>query len=96
MDPRWSVILLVHPGAAGERHERWISAMIWSDDNDPRLVQSESFRSLAELGTWLAQIVAQHPPGSLSIRWTGDLLAVPEMVRLVADALHVEPPALPR
>jgi hypothetical protein len=87
------VILLVHPGAAGERHERWISAMIWSDDNDPRLVQSESFRSLAELGNWLVQEVARHPPGSITIRWTGDLMAEPDMVRTVADALQVPPPS---
>ena len=86
------MILLVHPGAAGERHERWISAMIWSDDTDPRLVQSESFRSLGELGTWLAETVANHPPGSITIRWTGDLLAQPEMVKTVAEALHVQPP----
>jgi hypothetical protein len=37
--------------------------------------------------------VAKHPPGSISIRWTGDLLAEPEMVRTVAAALHVDPPA---
>ena len=87
------MILLVHRGAAGDRHERWISAMIWSDDNDPRLVHSESFRSLADLGHWLAEVVAKHPPGSISIRWTGDLLAEPEMVKTVADALQVQPPA---
>ena len=66
--------------------------MIWSDDTDPRLVQSESFRSLGELGTWLAETVANHPPGSITIRWTGDLLAQPEMVKMVAEALHVQPP----
>jgi hypothetical protein len=85
------LILLVHPGAAGERHERWISAMLWSGDDDPRLVQAESFRSLADLAAWLAEMVAQHP-GQITIRWTGDLLAQPEMVRTVASALHVEPP----
>ena len=90
------MILLVHPGAAGERHERWISAMIWSDDNDPRLVQSESFRSLGDLATWLADTVGKHPPGSITIRWTGDLLAQPEMVKTVAKALHVEPPPAAR
>ena len=86
------VILLVHPGAAGERHERWISAMLWSGDDDPRLVHAGSFRSLADLGTWLAEVVEKHPAGSISIRWTGDLLAEPEMVKTVAAALHVEPP----
>ena len=69
--------------------------MIWSDDNDPRLVQSESFRSLTELGAWLAETVAQYAPGSIGIRWTGDLLAEPAMVKLVADTLHVDPPAPP-
>jgi hypothetical protein len=67
--------------------------MLWSGEDDPRLVLAESFRSLAELGTWLADTVAKHPPGSISIRWTGDLLAEPEMVRTVAAALHVDPPA---
>ena len=67
--------------------------MIWSDGNDPRLVQSESFRSLADLGIWLAETVGKHPPGSITIRWTGDLLAEPEMVKTVAAALHVQPPA---
>jgi hypothetical protein len=86
------LILLVHPGAAGERHERWISAMLWSGDDDPRLVHAESFRSLADLGAWLATMVAEHP-GAITIRWTGDLLAEPEMVRTVATALHVDPPA---
>ena len=33
--------------------------MIWSDDNDPRLVHSESFRSLTDLGTWLADVVSK-------------------------------------
>jgi hypothetical protein len=79
---------------AGERHERWISAMLWSGEDDPRLVQAESFRSLADLGTWLAGIVRRHP-GEISIRWTGDLLAEPDMVRTVATALHVDPPAIP-
>jgi hypothetical protein len=76
---------------AGERHERWISAMLWSGDNDPRLVHSESFRSLADLGAWLAAMVEEHP-GAISIRWTGDLLAEPDMVRTVATALRVDPP----
>jgi hypothetical protein len=85
------VILLVHPGAAGVRHERWISAMLWSGDDDPRLINSESFRSLADLGSWLAEMVARYP-GAITIRWTGDLLAEPEMARTVASALHVAPP----
>jgi hypothetical protein len=85
------VILLVHRGAAGDRHERWISAMLWSGDDDPRLIHAESFRRLADLGGWLAQMVAKHP-GAISIRWTGDLLAEPDMVRTVATALHVDPP----
>ena len=89
------MILLVHPGAAGERHERWISAMLWSGDDDPRLIQAESFRSLADLGTWLADVVSRHP-GAISIRWTGDLLAEPDMVRTVASALRVDPPAVPQ
>lgn len=65
--------------------------MLWSGDDDPRLVHAESFRSLADLGAWLADMVAKHP-GAISIRWTGDLLAEPEMVRTVATALHVDPP----
>jgi len=69
--------------------------MLWSGDDDPRLIHAESFRSLADLGVWLAQMVAKHP-GAISIKWTGDLLAEPDMVRTVAVALHVEPPAPPR
>ena len=65
--------------------------MLWSGDDDPLLVQAESFRSLADLGAWLAVMVEQHP-GTISIRWTGDLLAEPEMVRTVASALQVDPP----
>jgi hypothetical protein len=65
--------------------------MLWSGDDDPRLIHAESFRSLADLGVWLATMVAKHP-GAISIKWTGDLLAEPDMVRTVATALHVDPP----
>jgi hypothetical protein len=69
--------------------------MLWSSDDDPRLIHSESFRSLGDLGTWLADMVARHP-GAISIRWTGDLMAEPDMVRMVATALHVDPPPPPQ
>lgn len=65
--------------------------MLWSGDDDPRLVQAESFRSLADLGVWIAGMVAKHP-GDISIKWTGDLLAEPDMVRTVATALAIDPP----
>ena len=69
--------------------------MLWSGDDDPRLIQAESFRSLADLGVWLAAMVTKHP-GAITIKWTGDLLAEPDMVRTVASALHVDPPSARR
>jgi hypothetical protein len=90
------VILAVDPGQAGERHESRICAMLWSDDDDPRLLVSENFRGVQDFKTWLTQQRARWLNLAITVRWTPHLVAHKPLVEAITNVLVGQsPPPLP-
>ena len=52
------VLLMVDRSEPGPRNEPRISAMLWSADKDPWLLDAQQFRGETELRRWLGKIAA--------------------------------------
>jgi hypothetical protein len=83
-------ILTITRSDASHRHERWINVMVWAAGEDHAFLGAESFRSIAELGTWLTGERTRHP--GLSVVWTESLLADGGLASAVAAILAVPLP----
>jgi hypothetical protein len=81
------VLLMVDRSEPGPRNEPRISAMLWSADRDPWLLDAQQFRSEHELRRWLADIAQQYK--DISVRWTEKLKAEKPLATAVADSLGV-------
>ena len=51
---------MVDRSEPGPRNEPRISAMLWSEDKDPWLLDAQQFRSETELRRWLGEIAAKY------------------------------------
>ncbi len=76
----------------GDRTRPWVSAMLWTWDEDPKLVASMQFAAGADLRVWLKARVAEHAPEVIGVRWTDSLLANRTLAQLVAVCLDIEMP----
>ena len=84
------VLLMVDRSEPGPRNEPRISAMLWSADKDPWLLDAQQFRSESELRRWLGEIAAKYK--DIAVRWTDTLKAEKPLAAAVADALGVAIP----
>jgi hypothetical protein len=84
------VLLMVDRSEPGPRNEPRISAMLWSADKDPWLLDAQQFRSESELRRWLGEIAAKYK--DIAVRWTDKLKAEKPLAAAVADALGVAIP----
>jgi hypothetical protein len=92
MLPFEPVILAVDPGQAGERHEPRICAMLWSGDEDTRLLVSESFRGIQEFKAWLVMQRARWLGLAIQVHWTPNLIASKPLVEAITGVLVGESP----
>ena len=81
------VLLMVDRSEPGPRNEPRISAMLWSADKDPWLLEAQQFRSESELRRWLGEITAKY--ANIAVRWTEKLKAEKVLASAVADSLGV-------
>lgn len=86
------MILTVDPGTAGERHEPRISALLWSNDADPRLLAAEHFRSVHEFKAWLIGQRALWLGADFAVRWTPALAANEPLSAIIAEVLLGQAP----
>ena len=84
------VLLMVDRSEPGPRNEPRISAMLWSADEDPWLLEAQQFRSERELRQWLAEIAAKYK--DIAVRWTEKLKAEKPLAAAVAESLGVAIP----
>jgi hypothetical protein len=84
------VLLMVDRSEPGPRNEPRISAMLWSADKDPWLLDAQQFRSENELRRWLGEIAAKYK--DIAVRWTDKLKAEKLLAAAVADTLGVAIP----
>jgi hypothetical protein len=84
------VLLMVDRSEPGPRNEPRISAMLWSADKDPWLLDAQQFRSESELRRWLEEVAANYK--DIAIRWTDKLKAEKPLAAAVADILGVAIP----
>jgi hypothetical protein len=82
-----SVLLMVDRSEPGPRNEPRISAMLWSADKDPWLLDAQQFRSESELRRWLEEVAATYK--DIAVRWTDKLKAEKPLAAAVADSLGV-------
>ena len=84
--PKLPAVLMINriskPGAPPT-----ISAMLWTPDDQPRLITAETFRSEAELRDWLRSV---RVVWTLTVRWTPALLDDTALTEVIAQ--EVEPP----
>jgi hypothetical protein len=84
------VLLMVDRSEPGPRNEPRISAMLWSADKDPWLLDAQQFRSENELRRWLEEVAAKYK--DIAVRWTDKLKAEKLLAAAVADILGVAIP----
>lgn len=81
------ILLMVDRSEPGPRNEPRISAMLWSADKDPWLLDAQQFRSESELRRWLTEAAAKYK--GIAVRWTDKLKAEKLLALAVADSLGV-------
>jgi hypothetical protein len=81
------VLLMVDRSEPGPRNEPRISAMLWSADKDPWLLEAQQFRSEPELRRWLVEIATKY--NDIAVRWTEKLKAQKTLAATVAECLGV-------
>jgi hypothetical protein len=81
------VLLMVDRSEPGPRNEPRISAMLWSADKDPWLLDAQQFRSENELRRWLQEVAAKYK--DIAVRWTDKLKAEKPLAAAIADSLGV-------
>ena len=81
------VLLMVDRSEPVPRNEPRISAMLWSADKDPWLLEAQQFRSEPELRRWLAEIATKY--NDIAVRWTEKLKAQKTLAATVAECLGV-------
>ena len=81
------VLLMVERSEPGPRNEPRISAMLWSADKDPWLLDAQQFRGETELRRWLGDIATKYR--DIAVRWTDKLKAEKALAAAVAEALGV-------
>jgi len=84
------VLLMVDRSEPGPRNEPRISAMLWSTDKDPWLLEAQQFRSETELRRWLGEIALKYK--EIAVRWTEKLKAEKQLATAVAECLGVAIP----
>ena len=84
------VLLMVERSEPGPRNEPRISAMLWSADKDPWLLEAQQFRGETELRRWLGEIAEKYR--DITVRWTDKLKAEKALAAAVAESLGVAIP----
>jgi len=84
------VLLMVDRSEPGPRNEPRISAMLWSADKDPWLLEAQQFRSENELRRWLGDVATKYE--DIAVRWTDKLRAEKTLAAAVAECLGVPIP----
>jgi len=84
------VLLMVDRSEPGPRNEPRISAMLWSADKDPWLLDAQQFRSETELRKWLDEIAKKYK--DIAVRWTDKLKAEKVLSAVVAECLGLSDP----
>ena len=79
--------LAVDPGQAGLRHEPRIAAMLWSGHDDPLLLASETFRTVADFEVWLLGQRAKWLGAPIAVIWTPRLVGHKPLVDAIAAVL---------
>ena len=85
------VLLMVDRSEPGPRNESRISAMLWSSDHDPWLLEAQQFRGEPELRRWLGQVAAKYGR-DVAVRWTDKLKAEKMLATAVAECLGIAVP----
>jgi hypothetical protein len=86
------VILAVDPGGPGERHEPRISAMLWSGHTDPRLISSDTFRTVEQFRQWLVVQRDAWLGAPIAVQWTPRLAANKDLVTAITAVLVGQAP----
>jgi hypothetical protein len=85
------VLVMVERSQPGPRNEPRISALLWSADSDPWLLDAQQFRGEGELREWLRGVVARYRD-DVAVRWTEKLKAQKALAAAVADCLGLAIP----
>jgi len=85
-----AVLLMVERLEPGPRNEPRISAMLWSADKDPWLLDAQQFRSETELRRWLGEVAAKYK--DIAVRWSDTLKAQKMLAAAVAECLGLAVP----
>jgi hypothetical protein len=85
-----SVLVMVDRSEPGLRNEPRISAMLWSADKDPWLLDAQQFRSETELRSWLRDVGATYK--HIRVRWTDRLKTEKLLAAAVAECLGLAIP----
>jgi hypothetical protein len=85
-----AVLLMVERSEPGPRNEPRISAMLWSADKDPWLLDAQQFRSETELRRRLHAIAAKYQ--DIAVKWTDKLKAEKALCAVVAESLGLTSP----
>ena len=71
----------------GDMRDR-IAAMLWTPDENPRLITAETFRGEAELRDWLRSV---RMVWRLTVRWTPALLDDVGLTEVIAQEVEAPP-----
>jgi hypothetical protein len=63
------------------------SAMLWTEDEDARLVEWKEFSGTVTLGVWLAGVAGKYGRGNIKIDWTPQLMADARLRELITSIL---------
>ena len=81
---------MVERSEPGLRNEPRISAMLWTADQDPWLLDAQQFRSESELRHWLSDVAGTYK--RIGVRWTERLKAEKGLATIVAQCLGLAVP----
>jgi hypothetical protein len=84
--------LLVDYSEPGEASGPWTDIVVWTMDDDPRIIESQRFNDPRQLRVWLKAIIEEHGQRNITVRWTDRLKRNRSLTRLLAVCLGVPVP----
>ena len=86
------VELVINQSTAEDPEGRWTDVLLWSEEDDPRLLADQRFTDPSAFRTWLNDMVATYGRENIRVRWTDALTAKRTLARLVAVCLAIPVP----
>jgi hypothetical protein len=90
-----SIELVVNQSSGDDPEGRWTDVLLWSEEKDPRLLDSQRFTDPGAFRNWLNNVVATYGRENIRVRWTDALTAKRTLARLIAVCLALPVPPEP-